>query len=210
MAYRVDPEIITTFKGIRQLNGINSGGVISAIQCNNVELIPTEIGAECGIKTMSGNKLVYSLPSGYKVMGIFMSEQDGVQYKFIYGENTTDGKLFYVNSSGQVEQVPDTPTFTLSGECNGMTMRSSAYDVFVFTNGKKFSVESNEYSFISVCFTSGEKLLSSIDFISPFSVSIRALFLKMFPPLLITFPAPSISIVEGIASTPAIKISLKY
>ena len=155
MAYAVEPQIFTQFKGIRQLNGVSSGGVISAVKSNNVELIQSEMGAETGIKTMAGNKIIYSLPTGYKVIGIFQSVQDGVTYKFIYGENASQGKLFYVNLQDELVAVDGAPNFQLSGDCNGITMTSTAYDVFVFTNGKTFTVSSNTYSFISVCFARG-------------------------------------------------------
>lgn len=154
MAYAVEPQIYTQFKGIRQLNGVSSGGVISAVKCNNVELIQTEMGAETGIKTMAGNKVIYTLPEvGYKVVGIFQSVQNGVTYKFVYAESSTanKGKLYYVHND-QLEAVSGAPDFQLSGECNGITMRSTAYDVFVFTNGKTFQESNTTYSFISVCF----------------------------------------------------------
>jgi hypothetical protein len=137
MAYAVEPQIFTQFKGIRQLNGVSSGGVISAVKSNNVELIQSEMGAETGIKTMAGNKIIYSLPTGYRVIGIFQSVQDGVTYKFIYGENATKGNLFYVNLQDEIEKVSGSMDFTKTGNCNAITMVSSAYDVFVFTNGKE-------------------------------------------------------------------------
>jgi len=134
MAYAVEPQIYTSFKGIREQNGINSGGVISAITCNNVEIFPTEIGSDTGIKSMKGNTLLYTLPTGYKIIGIFKSEQDGVPYTFIYAENETEGDLFYINVSNQPQSLIS--GLTVTGKCNAITMTSSAYDVFVFTNGQ--------------------------------------------------------------------------
>lgn len=148
MSYRVEPQIFERFRGIRELNGINAGGEISALECSNVELVQTETGNNVGIKSVSGNITAYTLPLGYEVKGIFKSEQEEVTYKFIYGENDTKGTLFYINLQGQVEAIKyddDTDLdFDLTGECNGLTMSSSAYDVFVFTNGKKAA---------TVCFT---------------------------------------------------------
>ena len=59
MAYAVEPQIYSSFKGIRELNGVNAGGVISALECSNVELVQTEIGNNTGIKTMDGNTAKY-------------------------------------------------------------------------------------------------------------------------------------------------------
>jgi hypothetical protein len=146
MAYAVEPQIFTQFKGIREQNGISSGGVISAIECQNVEIIPTEIGESTGIKTMKGNAPLYAVPSGYKVIGIFNSNQDGIDYLFVYAENNAvgvnQGILYYVDPSTFVLTEAITG-LTVTGECNGITMTSSAYDVFVFTNG----VEAKTYCF---------------------------------------------------------------
>lgn len=133
MAYAVEPQIITKFKGIREQNGISSGGVISAITCQNVQIIPTENGDNTGIKTMDGNVTIYSVPSGYEVIGIFKSNQDGIDYMFIYAENDTQGNLYYLNAAMAV--TPIITGLSKTGECNGITLTSSAYDVFVFTNG---------------------------------------------------------------------------
>lgn len=157
MAYAVDPQIITSFKGIREQNGIASGGVISAISCQNTEIFPTEIGDNTGIRSMKGNTLLYTLPLGYEVIGIFQSEQDGVKYKFIYAESEADneGKLFYINSSNLPEAL--ITGLTVTGQCNGITMSSTAYDVFVFTNG----VEAK-----TVCFaqTPSIKTINAVDY----------------------------------------------
>ena len=44
MSYAIDPMIFDKFKGIREFNGVNAGNQISAITCQNVELVQTEIG----------------------------------------------------------------------------------------------------------------------------------------------------------------------
>ena len=133
MAYAVDPQIYTSFKGIREQNGVNAGGVISAISCKNVEIYPTEIGDNTGIRSMKGNTLLYTLPSGFDIKGIFESEQDGVKYKFIYAEDTTEGKIFYINNLNVPEVLVS--GLSVTGNCNAITMTSTAYDVFIFTNG---------------------------------------------------------------------------
>lgn len=135
MSFAIEPLIFEKFKGIREYNGVNSNGEISAITCSNVELVQTEIGNKTGIKSMYGNTVVYSLPEGYKTIGIFKSAQGGIDYKFIYGENEEKGTLFYINLGDNVEVLID--NLSKTGNCNGLTMTSSAYDVFVFTNGKE-------------------------------------------------------------------------
>ena len=135
MSYAIDPLIYNQFKGIREYNGVNAGNQISAITCNNVELVQTEIGSNTGIKSMNGNAVIHALPLGYTALGIFKTIQDGVTYRIIYGENDTKGTLFFVNIAEQVEVIVD--DLTKTGECNGITMTSTAFDVFVFTNGEE-------------------------------------------------------------------------
>lgn len=145
MAVALEPLVFDKFKGIREFNGVNAGGEISALVCENVELVQTEIGGTTGIKSMNGVTELYNLPTGYVVKGLFTSEQDNKVYELIYAENTTaeKGRLYYINPTD------DTVTLliddlTVTGECNGVTMSSSAYDVFIFTNGEEA---------YSVCFT---------------------------------------------------------
>lgn len=133
MSYAIEPMIFDQFKGIREFNGVNAGNQISAINCQNVELVQTEIGNKTGIKSMNGNAAIYALPLGYRTLDIYKSSQDGVNYTLIYGENDTKGTLFYVNLAEKVEVLID--DLTKTGESNGITMSSTAYDVFIFTNG---------------------------------------------------------------------------
>lgn len=161
MSYAVEPQIFDKFRGIREFNGINSGGAISALECENVELIQSEIGDATGIKTVEGNSLAYSLPSGYAVVELFKTVQENLTYTIIYAENTTEGKLFYVsNPSNIVTAISG--GFTKTGKANGLTMTSTAYDVFVFTNG----VESR-----TICFTSDSTYSTVISSHNPVSIS---------------------------------------
>lgn len=144
MAVALEPLTFDRFKGIREFNGVNYGGEISAIECENVELVQTEIGNNTGIKTMGGNSERYVLSDpDYKTIGDFVSEQDNVVYRFIYAETEAKGTLFYINISDEPTVLVD--DLTVTGKCNGLTMSSSAYDVFVFTNGEEA---------YTVCFTS--------------------------------------------------------
>lgn len=143
MSYLIEPFVYEYFKGIRQYNGVNSGGQISAINCQNVELVQSEIGSTIGIKSMSGNVAIYSLPTGYTIVKQFKSEQNGIFYHLIYGENEDKGTLFYIDINNQCSILLD--DLTKTGKANGLTMTSTAYDVFVFTNGIDFK---------TICFTS--------------------------------------------------------
>lgn len=136
MAVSVEPLIFDKFKGIREFNGVNYGGEISAIECENVELVQTEIGNATGIKSMNGNTTLYTLPDeGYSVKGIFSSEQDNIVYEFVYAENNEQGRLYYVDINNDLTALISTLTKSENGECNGLTMTSTAYDEFIFTNG---------------------------------------------------------------------------
>jgi hypothetical protein len=145
MAVALEPLTFDRFKGIREFNGVNYGGEISAITCKNVELVQTEIGNNTGIKTMAGNKSAYTLPTGYSIKGVFASEQDNVIYRFIYAETELKGTLFYININSEPTVLAD--DLTVTGKCNGLTMSATAYDVFVFTNGEEA---------YTVCFTSDQ------------------------------------------------------
>ena len=136
MAIALEPLTFDNFKGLREYNGVNAGGQISAIECKNVELIQTEIGSATGIKTMSGNAVLFTLPDNdYEIKGVFKSEQDGITYEFIYAENETQGRLYKINLAREPESIIS--SLTKTGECNGLTMSSTAYDVFIFTNGEE-------------------------------------------------------------------------
>lgn len=136
MAIALEPLTFDNFKGLREYNGVNAGGQISAIECKNVELIQTEIGSATGIKTMSGNAVLFTLPDNdYEIKGVFKSEQDGIVYEFIYAENETQGRLYKINLARVPESIIS--SLTKTGECNGLTMSSTAYDVFIFTNGEE-------------------------------------------------------------------------
>lgn len=135
MSVAVESQIFESFRGIREHNGINAGGQISALICDNVELVQSEIGSATGIRSMSGNTVLYSLPEGYKVIELFETVQDGFSYRIIYGEKNTKGTLFYIGIDGTLKTLLD--NLTATGSCNGLTMSDSAFDVFVFTNGEE-------------------------------------------------------------------------
>lgn len=143
MSYSIDPLLIDHFKGIREYNGVNNNGMLSALRCINVDLVQTEVGDCTGIKSSLGNSKTYELPDGFSVEGIFKSSQDGINYIFVYGENDQKGVLYCVNPVTNILEVI-IDNLSKTGKCNGLTMTSTAYDVFIFTNG----VENK-----TVCFT---------------------------------------------------------
>lgn len=133
--------IINQFKGIRQIDGLNGlNGQISAITAINVEAQPIEDGSGYYLKTTLGNTKIAQLEGGYRIIKDFETEQDGTKYFIAYAENEEQGALYKYDDTG----------FTLilnglevTGQANGITMNDTAYDVFVFTNGKNFE---------SICF----------------------------------------------------------
>lgn len=164
MSYAVEPLLINKFKGIREYNGVNSDGMISAIQADNVELVQTDLGNCTGIKSANGNAVDKVLTAGFKIKGIFSSRQDDVLHKFIYAENEEKGALFYININEEPEILVD--ELTVTGQCNGLTMSSTAYDVFIFTNG----VEAK-----TVCFTTDTAYGDSVKTISATDYQGRAI-----------------------------------
>lgn len=151
MSFAVESQIYEIFKGIREYNGVNAGGQISALKCENVELVQSEIGSGTSIRSMEGNTIIYSLPEGYKVIEEFETQQDGLSYQIIYGETDTKGTIFYIGIDNVLKVLVD--DLTVTGNCNGLTMTSSAFDVFVFTNGKEarticFSIDSAYYDVV--------------------------------------------------------------
>lgn len=138
MAINIEPLVFDSFKGIREYNGVNSGGQISAIECKNVDLVQTEIGSATGIKSMSGRSTIFTLPdAGYSIIGNFVSEQDDITYEFVYAESDLQGRLYVSIDSAALVAVSGLENITKSpnGECNGITISSTAYDEFIFTNG---------------------------------------------------------------------------
>lgn len=156
MAVLVEPLIYEKFCGIREQNGINANGAISAIKAQNVELVTSEIGSGVALKSCNGNTVAHTLPNGYEIKGIFSSLQDNVIYKFFYAENSTEGALFSKSPLGNITKLIG--GLTKTGKCSALTMTSTAYDVFVFTNGKEIK---------TVCFEADASYGSVVKTITP-------------------------------------------
>lgn len=125
--------VYSNFKGIRTRNGINTGGTISAVECQNVDFVANTVGADMQIKSTLGNVFVAQYPN-YNLIKGFESIQDGVKHWLLYAENKTKGMLLRYNKvDDEFETLVD--NLRVTGKANGITMKDTAYDVFVFTNG---------------------------------------------------------------------------
>lgn len=138
---------INKFLGLKTKN-VKTGvdGSISAQNAVNVELEVSDDGSGINIKTALGNRVILNLSeyelglNTYEIIDVFESEQDGIKYLVIYlVDSGLNGCLLWCN--------PNLPTPTLnllvsnltaSREANAITMITTAYDVFVFTNGVEY------------------------------------------------------------------------
>ena len=128
--------VYSNFKGIRTRNGVNTGGAISAIVCQNVDFIPNTVGSDIQIKSTRGNTLLAQYPDFSLIKG-FETVQDGVKHHLIYAENDEKGILLeYIVFEDRFEVIQD--NLLVTGQANGITMKDTAYDVFIFTNGKDY------------------------------------------------------------------------
>lgn len=135
MANALPSQIFEQFKGIREFNGVNYGGQISAISCKNVELFKTEVGNTTGIRTVQGDKVYINLPEGYKAIKDFVHTQGAINYMIVYGETETKGTLFYVDFSNNLNVIKD--DLAVTNNANGLSMAYGENDLFIFTNGKE-------------------------------------------------------------------------
>lgn len=128
--------VYSNFKGIRTRNGVNTGGAISAIVCQNVDFIPNTVGSDIQIKSTRGNTLLAQYPDFSLIKG-FETVQDGVKHHLVYAENEEKGILLeYIAFEDRFEVIQD--NLLVTGQANGITMKDTAYDVFIFTNGKDY------------------------------------------------------------------------
>lgn len=138
---------IERFCGIRHVNGISdihSKGMISAVECRNVELQYTEKGGNIAIFSTTGNKEFKDLGEGKKIIGQFESVQGGVSYRFIYATDEERGYLYVWNAADEDPELLDV-TLSATDECNGITIAQGYDDWFVFTNGVD--------DYVAVCMT---------------------------------------------------------
>lgn len=139
---------INKFLGIRTKD-VKTGidGSISAQNAVNVELEVGDDGSGIDIKTALGNRVFMDMAdhtdidlSITKIVDCFETEQDGVKYIMIYALNDDLGGCLFVYNPNLAIPVLNLLVDGLypSNKANGITMHSTAYDVFVFTNGSDY------------------------------------------------------------------------
>lgn len=125
--------VYSDFKGIRTRNGINTNGSMSAIICQNIDFIPNTVGTDIQIRSTLGNVLIAQYPE-FSLVKAFESVQDGVRHCICYAENSSKGVVLKFDYESKVFTVL-VDELRVTGKANGITMKDTAYDVFVFTNG---------------------------------------------------------------------------
>ncbi len=141
--YGIEQQVYQRFLGIREVNGINSQGMLSASKADNVEFYQAELTNCVGIKTQKGRQSIYEFPEGYTVLKCWKSEQrvneddtDATTFIFAYAENGENGAVFVIKPD-IIKPLLLIKDLAKTGVCNGLTMSSTAYDIFVFTNREK-------------------------------------------------------------------------
>ena len=107
----------SNFKGIRIRNGVNTGGAISAIVCQNVDFVPNTVGSDTQIKSTKGNVLVTQYPN-YSIIKGFETVQDGQRYHLVYVETNGYSKEEFDLSKFT---VVGSPTITDDGIASGFS-----------------------------------------------------------------------------------------
>lgn len=172
---------IQNFRGIRKVNpvvDVQSSGIISAVNCRNVELKYTENGDNVGIFTAKGNKAVKDV--GKTVIGQFESVQGGVTYWFIYAVDDTQGYIYRYNTlDDSLALIKD--GLSKATVCNGITIAQGYNDWFVFTNGI------DDYLAINLQQTETEKQAQFLNAEDSEGRQIRGLGLEAYDGRLVTF-----------------------
>ena len=109
--------VYSNFKGIRTRNGVNTGGAISAIVCQNVDFIPNTVGSDIQIKSTRGNTLLAQYPDFSLIKG-FETVQDGVKHHLVYAETNGYSKEEFDLSKFE---VIGSPTITEDGVASGFS-----------------------------------------------------------------------------------------
>ena len=112
----------SNFKGIRIRNGVNTGGAISAIVCQNVDFVPNTVGSDTQIKSTKGNVLVTQYPN-YSIIKGFETVQDGQRYHLVYVETNGYSKEEFDLSKFT---VVGSPTITNDGIASGFSTNANS------------------------------------------------------------------------------------
>lgn len=137
--------VVNNFLGLRTRDvktAVNDGSISAEIAVN-VELEPSDDNSGIDLRTTLGNVVMLHLQQSSEVtnpriVDIFESEQDGVKYLMIYFIDAEKGGCLacYDPTINFIEIVAE--NLLERSVCNGITMRSTAYDVFIFTNGEEY------------------------------------------------------------------------
>lgn len=137
--------VVNNFLGLRTRDvktAVNDGSISAEIAVN-VELEPSDDNSGIDLRTTLGNVVMLHLQQSSEVtdpriVDIFESEQDGVKYLMIYFIDAVKGGCLacYDPTINFIEIVVE--NLSERSVCNGITMRSTAYDVFIFTNGEEY------------------------------------------------------------------------
>lgn len=134
--------IWNNFKGIRTRNGVNTGGQMSAVVCQNIDFVPNTVNADVQIRSTLGNFLIaqypdYKLIKGFESLQKIEENSKGTKFCLVYAENETQGVLLKFDFATSVFEIV-VEGLSVTGQANAITMIDSAYDVFVFTNGIEY------------------------------------------------------------------------
>lgn len=127
----------SNFKGIRIRNGVNTGGTISAIVCQNVDFVPNTVGSDTQIRSTKGNVLVTQYPD-YSIIKGFETVQDGIKHLLVYAE--TNG---YTKKEFDLSKftVVGTPTITDDGIASNMSQDNRLEIPFNSTGKTNFKIK---------------------------------------------------------------------
>ncbi|MEI7474690.1 MAG: hypothetical protein WCK67_07910 [bacterium] len=171
--------ICNKFGGIRQVNSIFSSAIITASDCQNIELYDTGINGGVGIRTMKGNINISSnlIPSGEKVINIFESIQKGNKYFFVHTVSATEGKVYLFDINNSLMTPKLTGLAVTSVSC-GKDFLQGTRDLFIFANG------SDKFRYIEIGGSPETGIINAID---SQGREIRGLGLVVFAGRMFTF-----------------------
>lgn len=127
--------ICNKFGGIRRKNASFSSSLITASDCQNVELYDTGINGGIGIRTAKGNKDILQglLPETENIINIFESTQQNRKLFFIHTENETNGTLYFFNTTKNTVKAL-IENLNISGISTGTDFAQGNSDLFIFAN----------------------------------------------------------------------------
>lgn len=155
--------ICNNFGGIKRIQSAFSSALITASDLQNVELFDTGVNSGVGIRSMLGNKAIFSLPfENEKIINIFESVQDSQKYCFVYAESESEGKIYLYDIVSN-ELTLKVQNLSVTGYASAVDFAQGWKDLFIFTNGKEMlSINLNNYD--------SDGNLDEIKFISPVDV----------------------------------------